>query len=189
MSPPHPFRRTDALRVGRVSLPGARYFLTLCGVRPTSSLTQAGAAEAIHASTNAVLKDNVGRLLCSTIMPDHIHLLMELGNGLTIGQIVGKLKALSRAALASCETAWQRDFIEHRLRPDAPANAYARYIFMNPYRVSLLNRRAVWPWWRLGANVAFDFMALLEEGTYPPAEWLAEDPLAGIPRPEFIGGD
>ena len=170
-----PARRTQALRRGRVSLPGARYFITLSAVRPTAALTMPRLAAEIQRLSTDTIIDDAGRLLCSTIMPDHVHLLLELGGRLTVGQLIGKLKALSRPALAAEGAAWQRDFFEHRLRPDDPANAYARYVFLNPYRAALLDRRSVWPWWVLGTGVEFDFTAMLDCGQYPPTEWLGED--------------
>ncbi len=136
-----------------------------------------------------VITDSAGRLLCSTIMPDHVHLLLQLGERLTVGQVVGKVKALSRAALSEHRASWQRDFFEHRLRPEDPTESYARYVFLNPYRGGLLDRRRVWPMWGVGRGVEFDFFAMLEDGRYPPTEWLDEDISVSGLSVDCVGAD
>lgn len=189
MPEPLPKRQTDALHRGRVSLPGARYFITLCAHRPTRELTRPALAKILLAEMNEVFCGADGRLLCATIMPDHIHALFELGGRLDVGQLVGKFKARTKACMTAYCVTWQRDFFEHRLRPEEPGSEYARYIFMNPYRAGLIERRAVWPWWRAGKVVDFDFMAHLDEGLYPPAEWIEEPLSASGLRQADMGPD
>ena len=109
---------------------------------------------------------------CATIMPDHIHALLVLGPRLQLGRVIAKFKAQTRASLATNGCAWQRDFFEHHVRPDEHPDPFARYIFLNPYRAGLIERRAVWPHTYLPPAVGFDFLALLEDGRYPPQEWL-----------------
>ena len=129
------------------------------------------------------------RLLCVTIMPDHAHLLFELGERLALDRVVAKLKARTSQPLRQASAAWQANFHEHLLRVEEPNKGYARYIFLNPYRKPLVPRKSTWPWWRVGMGVDFDFVALLEEGKYPPADWLAatHDEL-GL-RAEDVGND
>jgi putative transposase len=105
-------------------------------------------------------------------MPDHLHALFVLKDHLSVGQVVGKLKACSRPALLESRAKWQRDFFEHRLRPDDEANDFARYVFLNPYRAGLLARRAEWSYWLRKEDVDFDFLSMLDEGRFPPSEWL-----------------
>ena len=156
-------------------MPGARYFVTVCALRPSDALIRPETAQAIQRSLESVCAGGDGSLLCATIMPDHVHLLLKLGERLGIGQVAGKFKSLNRGDLAIAGAAWQRDFFEHRLRPNESADSYARYIFMNPYRGGLIERRAQWPWWWLGENTEFDFIAMLDDGLYPPPEWTDGD--------------
>ena len=173
--------------------------------------------DGILSALDALQQDGDIRWLCFTIMPDHVHLLFELGERLTVSQIVGKFKALSQrvgntsvaasgaptmpqpagrsnvgAALAQTAAngavnggrspasgaptlRWQRNFFEHRLRPGEPANNYARYIFMNPYRAGLIGPRDVWPHWRCAPAAQFDFLPMLDEGRFPPPAWFATE--------------
>jgi hypothetical protein len=109
-------------------------------------------------------------------MPDHVHVLLVLGERLTLSQAVGKFKACSIRTIRPITPAfdWQRNFFEHHVRPDESGNAYARYIFMNPYRAGLISRREQWSFWRCSKDVQFDFLSQLDEGVYPPEEWFEE---------------
>ncbi len=107
-------------------------------------------------------------------MPDHLHLCVRLSHRLSIGQVVGKLKSATRTALGTAGCRWQSNFFEHRLRADESVSQYALYMFLNPYRAKILERRKVWPGWMRG-SISFDFDLALEESKYPPEEWLLSD--------------
>ena len=100
------------------------------------------------AISNLELAGN-GRGLAASIMPDHIHLLLELGAPLTISQVVGKLK--SAIVRTHSEIKWQENFFEHQVRPDDLIENYALYIFMNPYCAGFCVFEKTWPGW-IGAN-------------------------------------
>ena len=170
--PSFPVRKTQNLRKGRQSITGARYFLTCCLRRPARDLVLPDVSRMVRKSFETIEKDGNWSILAATLMPDHLHILFTLGQPLSIGRVIAKFKMLSKAAGIE----WQNDFYEHRLRPDDAASAFARYIFMNPYRAGLVSRNEVWPHWIMsGDDAIFDFIPLLEEGRYPPTEWLDQD--------------
>lgn len=176
-------RRTDDLRKHRVSVMGARYFLTCCLSRPMTGLTNLPASRALRLTFDRLSEDGDWNLLAATIMPDHAHVLFVLGAKLPLNRMVAKLKACS-----TCGTLrWQPNCFEHRLRPDDTASSYARYIFLNPYRAGLLPRRAIWSHWIIGTDGGnWDFIAKLEDGMFPPAEWLTqEEDIAPVCLGEF----
>jgi putative transposase len=110
---PFKSRRTDVLRKGRISIPGAIYFLTWCTANRARSLASSGLqATARQAIANLEQSGN-GAALAATIMPDHIHLLLELDTPLTVSQVAGKLK--SAITRAHGELKWQKNFFEHQL--------------------------------------------------------------------------
>ena len=114
-------------------------------------------------------------------MPDHLHVLFELGERLSLDRVVAKLKALSKHDRID----WQPNYFEHRLRPNDLEGSYARYIFLNPYRSGLISCREVWPLWIVGSKGGnWDFLAMLEDGKFPPAEWLDEPEIL---NPSFVG--
>ena len=173
---------------GRVSIPQARYFITLCEIHRLPHLTHIDTATRLTKIMTTVFSGEDATLVCSTIMPDHLHAIFTLGNRLTLDQLMAKFKTLARKAMPK-GLAWQRNFFEHRLRPQEPANGYALYIFLNPYRARRIERLAVWPYWTKGPNADFDFLHQLEAGQFPPKEWLEADlPSLGLSG-ESIGHD
>lgn len=170
-------RRTVNLLKGRISIPGARYFITVCAVRPCDGLTTLPVADDLAGMVSTVFAPPDASLLCATLMPDHIHLLLTLVRRLSIERLIVKFKTKSLRKLP-VNRAWQRNFFEHRLRTDELANDYARYIFLNPYRKALLKRNARWPLWILGMGIDFDFPHQLDAGGFPPEPWLEESDAA-----------
>jgi len=183
------FRLTDDLRKGRITLPHARYFITCASKRPQYRMIEPRPALAIKNAIEHLEKCGDVNLLCGTIMPDHVHLLLVLKEKLSIGQIIGKFKTMTKICLSQYGIHWQRNYFEHRLRADDLASDYARYIFMNPYRSNLVSRESEWPHWLKNSEINFNFMAYLEQGRFPPKAWVKaslED--FGI-NPQCMGND
>jgi len=107
-------------------------------------------------------------------MPDHVHVLLELGSRLPLEQLLAKLKAKSSNVLAHSGLTWQRNFFEHQLRGDESLEAFARYIFLNPYRAGLISCDQNWPGWIPGNLGRFEFEQHLRPGGLPWPEWLGE---------------
>ena len=171
---PFPVRKTANLSKGRVSIPFARYFITCCVERPEDRLVQPVFATYLMKNLYDQTSDKDFKLICATVMPDHVHLLMELGDRISLNRVISKYKAKTKGFLESRGIEWQSNFFEHRLRPDEAANPYALYTFLNPFRASLLPRKEEWPWWMRGSNFRFDFMTMLEDQKYPPQAWLTD---------------
>ncbi len=173
-----PNRKTSALHEHRFSAPAARYFVTFCTHERKAGLTAAPLANGIL----PCIKDSDAFLDTDTIaccvMPDHVHWLFALGHRLTLGRVIARLKAQSGRMLAAADLKWQRDFFEHRLRAEEVAEDYARYVFLNPYRASLLPAGEVWPAWWSSRPEALAFTAHLNPNGSPPREWIGE----AIPR-------
>jgi len=163
------------MHVGRLSRPEARYFITLCTVGRKADLASAEIAPALHLVWDALQENGDIEILCRTIMPDHLHILLCLQDRLTIGQVVGKYKARTRAVLLKNGLIWQRDFFERRLRPEDHQESFGLYVFLNSYAAKLVNLDEIWPHWKLDKPEAFVFPSMLKEGLYPQPEWLAKN--------------
>ena len=169
-----PERRTDELLKGRISISGARYFLTLVTRGRNVGLTQTHLAEVIvevwrnqHVEGDYVF--HVG-----TIMPDHIHLLITLGRRLELSKIISKMKALTKKGLAQSGLEWQRNYFDHRLRVDDSMDGFSRYIFLNPYRSNLIEGDEEWPFYTQNRKYLPEFGQHLIDGKYPPEEWIRQ---------------
>lgn len=166
-----PQRKTFHLHRGRLSIPGARYFLTVCTQRREPVFTQPVVARRALAALRTLEADHNIGLLAATLMPDHAHLLFTLGPTFTLGQTMAKFKNLARNRGRE-PWRWLDDGFEHRLRPDELAEDYAFYIFMNPYRARLVAMAGVWPWWLCPNAAHFRFLTHLHPDGTPPHEWL-----------------
>lgn len=114
--------------------------------------------------------------LAGTVMPDHVHILFQLGERLPLDRVMAKLKGAITRRINHHLGAhlWQENAFEHRLRPDESAEAYAFYIFMNPYRAALCGIDTAWPWWVCTDPARFQFLALRRANGSPQPERLDE---------------
>ncbi|PXA04887.1 hypothetical protein DDZ13_02685 [Coraliomargarita sinensis] len=163
---------TDRLRKARLSIPNARYFLTICTRERTPVLDTTKSVEAIRTTLRRSHSEKDLTLHCATVMPDHCHLLFTLGNRLTLSQTASKIKRQVREKLKESKL-WQSNFHEHRVRPEQELEPFAKYIFLNPYRKQLLSCRQNWPGWIRNKNYRPEFTNHLVQGEFPPAEWVA----------------
>jgi len=178
-----PIRRTSELHGHRWSAPGIRYFVTACTQGRRRGLDARQQTDLLIGSAKAsdALGDTTTIALC--IMSDHFHWLFELGQRLTLGRVVARMKAETRNHLAADGLAWQRDFFEHRLRAEESAEDYGRYIFLNPYRAGLVAPNGSWPGWWCPRPELLRFTEHLDSGGAPPPEWIGE----AVPRNLVVG--
>ena len=115
-------------------------------------------------------EDGDFELLCGSLMPDHFHALIRLGNRISLSQSIAKFKAKTRK-LAT----WQNNFYEHRIRSDESEESYAFYVFMNPYVESLCELSKRWPWWKRWRRVPYEFEESLSSGEPIPVEWVKKE--------------
>ena len=115
--------------------------------------------------------DAYWRLRCVVVMPDHLHLLVQISGQLEISRCVARLKSKTRRALLEAKLEWQSNFYEHRLRADEPVEPVLRYLFLNPYRENLVSAGDVYPWFHLCKEDSAWFSPSLDEGK-PFPEWL-----------------
>ena len=118
-------RRTGELHAHRWSQAATTDFVTCCtrDRRPgLNALPGIGPLVAAVASSDAT---GDTATLAFTAMPDHVHWLFILGSRLSLCSVIGRWKADTRVAMLASDLTWQRDYFEHRLRPDEEREAYA----------------------------------------------------------------
>jgi REP element-mobilizing transposase RayT len=77
------------------------------------------------------------------LMPDHVHALIAPAPDKTLGRLLGDWK---RFTSTQHGLAWQKNFIDHRLRSDESWDEKVTYIRMNPSRAGLVAREEQWPY-------------------------------------------
>jgi len=128
----HDHPGTDRLRKVRQSIPGARYFITVCtdGRKPGLE-TEVLRLKIVEALRELHLCGDL-LLHCATIMPDHVHTVFTLGKSLTLSQTQGKFKSRTNDTLEANDLVWQENYYDHRIRQEAFVEPFARYTFLNP---------------------------------------------------------
>lgn len=171
---PFDHKGTDRLRRGRASIPGARYFVTVCSAPRKTGLEREEITNALIEVLRALHRSANFPRHCATVMPDHIHLLFALGQNLTLSQSLAKFKIKTVSSLSAVGLVWQENFHDHRLRQETSLESFARYTFLNPYRKQLLSSKETWPGWVLNRNYKPEFTQWLTEVGGPPVQWLEQ---------------
>lgn len=140
-----------ALRRGRYSLGRGVYHLTTTTYAREPLFKDFGAARAVVRSLNAPRLLKGTELIAWVVMPDHLHVLMQLGEADLLSAYVDRLKSASARSVNRCldrlGPVWQRAFHDHQLRREEDVRAVARYVVMNPLRAGLVRRIAEYSHW------------------------------------------
>lgn len=167
-----PSKGYRALRQGRHSLSGMEYFVTFCTDRRQTVLASEVVAPVILSEIQRMEAEGIWEMRCAVVMPDHVHLLFQLGTILTLGRAIARLKSKSLVGLKACGGShWQAGYFEHRVRPEENPLPLFLYIHLNPYKAGLLPVTSVWPWYHCRKEDLDWFSGYLDQGLPEPA-WL-----------------
>ncbi len=162
-----------ALRRFRFSEPNATYFLTLCTEQKKAGLTQPAISSTLWNELDALTDDQTWKLRTAVIMPDHLHLLVTLGDRLPLARMLQRFKAKTSAYLDQHSLFWERSFFDRKLRQTDAQQSLFLYIYLNPYRAKLLNPTERWPDYRCCAEDWTWFQTCLTQDLPAPG-WLSE---------------
>jgi putative transposase len=141
----------EALRRCRVSLPGHLYHVTTSTRHrePVFAAFHAARVAARQLNNPALLRDS--RLMAWVLMPDHLHVLIQLGESDALPAIVARMKSgIAREVNRVCgrtQSLWQVAYFDHLLRAEESVEAVSRYIIENPVRAGLVERVEDYPHW------------------------------------------
>jgi putative transposase len=160
-----------ALRRGRFSQAHAEYFLTICTGARRAGLAIPAVATSILAEARSMTVDGTWTLNSAVVMPDHMHLLVTLGERLALAKAVQRLKAKTAGVLRSANITWERGFFDRHLRPDDERLPVFLYMYLNPYRAGLLPDSSKWPHYYCQEDEWTWFRDMLN-ADLPYPEWL-----------------
>ena len=162
----------NALRRGRWSEHDTDYFLTICIQRPQTGLCSSSLVVAIFGEMHRLEIDGRWIVRTAVVMPDHLHLLVTLGERSHLSECVRMFKGRLVPALRRTNLAWQPSFYDHRLRSVDNLLPVFLYIYLNPYREKLINPGlAKWPGYYC-ASEDWAWFGQLTNGELPYPEWL-----------------
>ena len=133
------------LRSGRYSQSGQVYMITVVTAERRRVFEHFSAARTLIGylkTENDLQRVNT---LAFVVMPDHLHWLMQLGEGATLSQVVRGVKSLTSHRLGY--PVWQRGYHDHAVRHDEDLKAMSRYVIANPIRAGLVSSVADYPHW------------------------------------------
>ena len=105
-------------------------------------------------------------------MPDHVHLLVVIGDASDLAGAVRLFKGRLVPVLRKAGLQWQQAYFDHRLRTGEDCLPVFLYLFLNPYRAKLLGQGEKWVGYYCSEADWAWFEALTNESC-PLPEWLA----------------
>lgn len=138
------------LRRGRYSETGRIYLITsTCYQRARLFHDYRSGRCVVHAFM--AVEDDAATL-CYTIMPDHIHWLMQLKGNTDLSAVVQKMKSLAtrnlrETGLCRADRVWTAGFHDRALRKEQDLKAAARYVVANPLRGGVVRSLRNYPLW------------------------------------------
>jgi putative transposase len=161
----------EALRRGRWSAPGAEYFLTVCVEGRSRGLSDDPLASTTWAQAHQLASAGLWHIRTGTIMPDHLHLLITLGERTPLSEVIRLFKGRLTLELRRAEVRWQSGYFDHRLRDREDRLPLFLYIFLNPYRAHLIAPGKIWPAYYC-APEDWKWFSQLTNFSCPMPEWL-----------------
>ena len=77
------------------------------------------------------------------LMPDHLHLIAAFPQEANMSEVIRGWKRLTARRTG---VDWQRNYFDHRVRPDEGLQQKSDYIRQNPVRPGLVRRAEDWPY-------------------------------------------
>lgn len=133
------------LRKGRQSERARVYLVTTVTLNRTPWFRDLSNARRLVRALMEAQERRLADTLAYTVMPDHLHWLLVLGEVRDLSRVVGGVKSLSAHRIG--QRVWQPGFHDHALRRDEDLVAVARYVLANPLRAGLVGRLRDYPHW------------------------------------------
>jgi REP element-mobilizing transposase RayT len=142
-----------ALRKGRLSFARNVYSITVCCAKREYFLKADVAARAAGRTLHRLHTEKHIQLLAWVLMPDHMHLLLELDDSKTLSASMARInscvaKAVNQA-LGRHGPIWQGAYFDRGLRRNEEVDIAIRYLLNNPIRAGLADKIENYPYWNI----------------------------------------
>jgi REP element-mobilizing transposase RayT len=135
-----------ALRRHRFSTAGQIYLVTTVTVGRARLFAdwETGCVAARKVADPTLWRDS--RLLCWVLMPDHLHVVVELGTSEPLSKLLKRAKSVIASTVRNSDPSlpriWAPAYHDHAVRDEDCLEDIARYVVLNPVRAGLVRR--VW---------------------------------------------
>jgi REP element-mobilizing transposase RayT len=105
-------------------------------------LKRPGAAQIVKSAIDHFNRDRYS-LICWTIMPNHVHVVLQLLGIYRLAQVMRSLKRFTSREINALfnrrGTLWQEEYFETLLRSEAHFEKAVKYVLSNPLKIGLEN--------------------------------------------------
>ena len=133
-------------------VPGGTYFFTLVTFQRRKYFDTPHKLDLLHSKIRQVQRYKPFDLLAYCLLPDHIHLLIELPEeDCNFSIRVREIKRLTtlwmkRETLGNVDPIWQDKYWEHTIRDEKDLQTHFDYIHYNPIKYGLTETYDSWEW-------------------------------------------
>jgi putative transposase len=149
---------------------GAEYFLTVCTEDRRNGLSNDPLVTGTWKQAHQLTTEGFWHIRTGTVMPDHLHLLVTLGQCAGLSETLRLFKGRLTPNLRRAQIHWQRGCFDHRIRASEDRLPVFLYIFLNPYRAKLIAADERWPVYYC-AREDWKWFAPLTSSSCPSPEW------------------
>ena len=125
--------RSHTLRTGRQSIPGTYYHIVIVTHQRQQILANNVVASIIFKTFDWLEAQNRIEWICITIMPDHVHAVIKLGEHQTLSKVLHSMKRYTAREinkhLSRNGALWQRGYTDWGIRDEAMLNSIVRYCY------------------------------------------------------------
>ena len=143
--------KSNNLYQHRTSIPFHYYSITTVSNQRAPIFSSLDVAQIVIRNLYELDRQNITKTICYVLMPDHIHWLFQLQDGLTLAQAIQRFKGRSAREVnvmkGETQAMWQKDYFEHQIRDENDLIKQARYIIANPLRCELVTSVGDYPYW------------------------------------------
>ena len=115
-------------------------------------MTDSGIPHIIFGCLDWLETDKRLKWMCIMVMPDHVHIVFQLGNKQPLSELIQSFKRFTanqiNARLTRTGPLWQVNYYDHAIRRDESLNKIVRYCYENPVRKGIVRRAEDYPHWR-----------------------------------------
>ena len=143
-------RRGHTLRSGRTSIEGQAYLLTTV-TRSRNRWFDDFWLGCV--ASRAIVQPRLwqdSELLAWVLMPDHLHVLVQLGCGDSLPRVAQRIKSvisLEVGRLTESGGIWQHGYHDRAIRAEECLRDVGRYVVYNPVRAGLVRSVSAYPFW------------------------------------------
>jgi len=133
-------------------VPGGTYFFTLVTFQRRKYFDTSKKLDLLHGKIRQVQRNKPFELLAYCLLPDHIHLLIELPEEESNFSIrMREIKRLTtlgmkRVTFENVDRIWQDKYWEHTIRDEKDLQTHFDYIHYNPIKHGLMETYDGWKW-------------------------------------------